>query len=123
MDRLAITLPSDWMISTAVNRRAVSSLSTRVVIIDLVMNTNPDPDACTIMLGIKVAMDGERPIPRVPNVKQNILPRASQRSFSVDERREFRTRLLRYGKPKRNSGIDTIGRQDTKKLAWAKVQA
>jgi hypothetical protein len=121
MDKLATTFPNDWMISIAVNKRAVSSRSTKVVMIERQRKTKPDPDVWMIMLGIRVAIVGERPIPRVPTVRQNILRRASQRSFSVDERRGFRTRLLSKGRPKRNSGIDTVGRADTRKFACASV--
>jgi hypothetical protein len=75
-----------------------------------------------IMLGIRVATEGERPIPSVPRVRQRILARASQRSFSVEVRRGFRTYFLRYGRPQRKTGIETVGRDATSILAWASVQ-
>lgn len=121
MDKLATTFPNDWIISIAVNKRAVSSRSTKVVIMERERKTKPDPEVWMTMLGIRVAILGERPIPRVPTVRQNILRRASQRSFSVEESRGLRTRRLRKGRPKRKSGIDTVGRADTRKLDSASV--
>lgn len=58
MDKLATMLPTDWMISMTVYRRAVSSRSTRVVMIERVRKTKPDPDVWMIMLGMRVATEG-----------------------------------------------------------------